>query len=198
MLAMPLVVVVAGPNGAGKTTLAEAIVWQGYGIAEFVNADTIARGLSEYAPEQVAFAAGRLMLQRLDELAAEEADFAFETTLASRTFAHWIEQRKANGYEFHLHYVFVDDPEVSINRVAKRVAAGGHHVPDDVVRRRWGRSLANFEELYRPLADEWVVYWADEGAHEVVADQRPGASTVYNSETWERFKRLLRGVRSDR
>jgi predicted ABC-type ATPase len=183
---MPVVVVVAGPNGAGKTTLAEAIVWQGYGIAEFVNADTIARGLSEYAPEQVAFAAGRLMLERLDELATEGADFAFETTLASRSFAPWLSRRKAEGYEFHLHYVFVDDPDVSISRVAKRVAAGGHDVPPEIVRRRWGRSLANFFDLYRPLADWWKVY--DNSAERHTIASGAGAElTVYDGSTWRRF-----------
>ncbi len=183
---MPIVVVIGGPNGAGKTTLAEAIVWQGYGIAEFVNADTIARGLSEYAPGDVAFAAGRLMLEHLAELAAEGVDFAFETTLASRTFAHWIEGRKAEGYEFYLHYVFVEDPEVSINRVAKRVAAGGHHVPDDIVRRRWGRSIANFFYLYQPLADQWKVYDNSTDRRTIAADAGGGIQ-VYDERVWKQF-----------
>jgi predicted ABC-type ATPase len=195
---MPIVVVIGGPNGAGKTTLAEAIVWAGYGIAEFVNADTIARGLSEYAPEQVAFAAGRLMLERLDELAAAGADFAFETTLASRTFAPWLEKRKAEGYVFHLHYVYVDDPEISINRVAKRVAAGGHHVPDEIVRRRWSRSIANFVELYQPIADEWVVYASVDGEHRPVADKRTSGQTVYDAKLWSRLRAQGRAARSDR
>lgn len=196
---MPLVVVVAGPNGAGKTTLAEAIVLQGYGITEFVNADTIARGLSEYGPEEVAFAAGRLMLERLDELAREGADFAFETTLASRSFAPWLGRRKAEGYSFHLHYVFVDDPEISINRVAKRVAAGGHHVPDDVVRRRWGRSVANFWELYVPLADETLVY-TNVDRHRHLAYLSEGNETVYDEQVWSQLKALAggRGGRSAR
>jgi predicted ABC-type ATPase len=105
-------------------------------VREFVNADVIARGLSAFDPDSVAVAAGRIMLQRLDDLAAQRASFAFETTLASRSFAPRIQRQIAAGYDFHLVYVWLRQADLSVERVAGRVRRGGHGVPDDVIRRR--------------------------------------------------------------
>ena len=154
----PIVVVLAGPNGAGKSTAAPAVLLETLSVTEFVNADDIARGLSAFAPERVAVEAGRIMLKRVHSLADQRSDFAFETTLASRSFAPWLASLRRVGYLFRLTYVWTNDPELSIRRVAGRVRAGGHHVPDDVVRRRWTRSLRNFFDLYQPIADVWSFY----------------------------------------
>jgi predicted ABC-type ATPase len=89
---MPDVIVIAGPNGAGKSTLAPALLRDTFGILEYVNADTIAEGLSAFAPQDASFDAGRVMLGRLRELAAARKDFAFETTLASRIYAGWLKE----------------------------------------------------------------------------------------------------------
>jgi len=125
---------------------------------EFVNADDIARGLSGFHPENVAFQAGRLMLARLNELVRQRADFAFETTLASRTFAPWLRLRQGEGYEFHLLYVWLPSVDLAIERVALRVRAGGHDVPSKDIRRRYERSRNNFFEIYMSLANTWEVY----------------------------------------
>lgn len=154
----PRIVVLAGPNGAGKSTVAPRILRQGLQVDEFVNADVIARGLSASDPESVAFTAGRLMLERIRELAARRVDFAFETTLASRTFAPWIRRWSAEGYEVHLVYVWIPNPEFANLRVAQRVRDGGHRVPAPTVTRRFRRSLSNFRNLYRPLCKRWHVY----------------------------------------
>jgi predicted ABC-type ATPase len=127
-------------------------------VTEFVNADVIAQGLSAFQPEREAMQAGRIMLRRLDELAAAREDFAFETTLASRTFAPWIRRIRGNGYQCHLAYVWLPDVELAVTRVGMRVKSGGHHVPDDVVRRRYRRGLINFFDLYKPIADRWLLY----------------------------------------
>ncbi|MBC7853136.1 MAG: zeta toxin family protein [Pirellulaceae bacterium] len=153
----PKVVVIAGPNGAGKSTAASRILQDALAVQEFVNADVIARGLSAFKPESVALAAGRAMLQRLDELAAERAEFAFETTLASRSFAPWLKRLIASGYEFHLFFVWLPNAEAAIARVQERVRSGGHYVPEETVRRRFHSGLKNFFELYRPLAMTWQV-----------------------------------------
>ena len=108
---MPNVVVIAGPNGAGKSTVAPALLHAHLGIGEFVNADVIARGLSAFDPERAALQAGRVMLARLRELADQRADFAFETTLASRTFAPWIASLQSTGYSFQLLYVAATTPD---------------------------------------------------------------------------------------
>jgi predicted ABC-type ATPase len=123
----------------------------------------IAQGLSQYAPESVAFEAGRLMLRRWDELAADQTSFAFESTLSSRTFAPWLRKRKAEGYTVTIFFICLPSAEAHILRVAHRVRAGGHHVDDDTVRRRYGRSIANFRQLDLPIADHWMVIHNDAG-----------------------------------
>lgn len=154
----PAVVVIAGPNGAGKSTTAPALLAGVLRVNEFVNADVIASGLSAFNPEGAAIEAGRVMLRRLKELAAARASFAFETTLASKSFAPWIKRLCASGYEFHLVFLYLPSVELAVERVADRVRSGGHHVPDDVVRRRYLGGLRNFFRLYRPLATGWRFY----------------------------------------
>jgi len=138
--------VLAGPNGAGKTTAAAENLVGALAVHEFVNADVIARGLSWFQPESVAFEAGRV--SRLDDLTAQRADVAFETTMASRTFAPWIRKLAGTGYRFHLIYLWLQSAERAIERVQERVLLGGHHVPDDVVRPRYERGLHNFFRIY--------------------------------------------------
>ena len=126
----PRVVVVGGPNGAGKTTVAGIVLPRDFAIRHFVNADTLARGLSMFDPDSAALSAGRVMLERVIELAAARRDFAFETTLASRSFAPRLRALIEDGYAFHLVVVWVPGADYSIDRVASRVLHGGHFVPD--------------------------------------------------------------------
>ena len=140
---MPTVHVIGGPNGAGKTTLAFRLIPRLTHGVEFVNADLIAQGLSAFEPEKVALTAGRILLKRLDELAASRADFAFESTLAARSFAPMLTKLKTSGYRIVIFFVWVRTPETSVQRVAARVQRGGHHVPPEDVRRRHARSWSN-------------------------------------------------------
>ncbi|MFO0843434.1 MAG: zeta toxin family protein [Gemmataceae bacterium] len=156
--AVPQVVVLAGPNGAGKTTSSRTIVAETLSLLKFVNADVIAQGLAGFDPASEAVAAGRVMLQQLRDLAAERVSFAFETTLSSRTFAPFLADLRTAGYYVRLYYFWLADPDLAVARVALRVRRGGHHVPEDDVRRRYSRSIRNFFTLYRPLADLWEVY----------------------------------------
>jgi predicted ABC-type ATPase len=151
----PIVVVIAGPNGAGKTTIAKRVLADTLGITEFVNADAIAIGLSGFSPERAAIAAGRVMLTRLRELADAGESFAFESTLASRSFAPWLRELIVRGYEL---YVSLASPAQAIRRVKARVRRGGHHVPNDIVRRRFERSARNLVELYLPIAATWRIF----------------------------------------
>ncbi len=155
---MPHVITIAGPNGAGKSTSAPAILRDFLQVDEFVNADVIAQGLSAFQPEKAAIQAGRIMLNRIHELAKEKKNFAFETTLASRSFAPWISHLKQEGYEFHLIFLCLKKVELAIQRVKERVKAGGHFVPEETVRRRYISGIKNFFNLYRPLADSWKIY----------------------------------------
>lgn len=171
----PLVVVVAGPNGAGKSTMAPELLSHALQVQEFVNADAIALGLSGFRPETVAFTAGRVMLSRIKVLANLRADFAFETTLASRTFAPWIDKLRESGYQAHLIFLSLPNVDLALERVAERVRLGGHDVPSIVVRRRFVGGLRNFFSLYRQRVDSWqLIDNADMDAPAVIASRIPG------------------------
>jgi predicted ABC-type ATPase len=151
----PRVVIFAGANGAGKSTHAEPIL-KTLGVSTFVNADYIARGLSGLNTETVNFEAGRIMLKRLHDLANAKEDFAFESTLSSRTFAFFLSKLKSEGYSIAIFYFTLSDARLAYRRVRHRVKLGGHDIPQKTITRRFYRSLSNFFKLYQPLADEWI------------------------------------------
>ncbi len=152
----PQLLVLAGPNGAGKSTVAPAFI-QMLGVGEFVNVDEIAKGLSAFHPESVALQAGQLAIERMNQLGQARTSFAIETTLAARTYVGMIKRLRAEGYRVILVYVWLSSAELAIQRVSDRVRAGGHHIEDDVVRRRYQAGLDNLFDLYIPQVDKWIV-----------------------------------------
>ena len=187
---MPNVVVIAGPNGAGKSTLAPALLRDTLNIPEYVNADTIAEGLSAFAPEDASFDAGRVMLGRLHDLAEERRSFAFETTLASRFYARWLSELKTTSdYRVSLIFLWLRDVDLAISRVAARVRLGGHSIPEETVRRRFDRGIKNLFELYIPIADAWQVYNAGtEPASEIAKYDGVNGTVVLDNELWKGIK----------
>lgn len=184
----PIVVVLAGPNGAGKTSSSPSILREALGVEEFVNADIIARGLSVFEPERVAISAGRIMLARLRQLASQRHRFAFETTLASRSFAPWIGELISTGYQFHLVFLWLPDAEMAVARVAARVSEGGHSVPEETIRRRYHAGLRNFFTLYRSMATTWE-FWdntSEDGLRLIAAGSGDAVSRVEDTTTWDR------------
>jgi len=155
---MPHVILLAGPNGAGKSTVAPRLLRGALRVQEFVNADTIASGLSAFSPDSEAFQAGRVMLRRLSELSKRRKTFAFESTLSARSFAPWLKRLKTGGYKVRIIFLFLPDLRLAIERVRQRVRLGGHDVPVQVIRRRYYAGVRNFFDLYMPLADQWKVY----------------------------------------
>ncbi|MET4072797.1 zeta toxin family protein [Hymenobacter sp. UYCo722] len=149
--------IIAGCNGAGKTTASFTVLPELLQVKEFVNADEIARGLSPFQPEKVSIEAGRIMLRRLQELMAQGVDFAFETTLATRSFVGLIDRAKALGYTITLIYYWLDSVELAVERVRARVAEGGHNIPAEVVARRYQAGLRNFLHLYKSRVDYWLL-----------------------------------------
>ena len=166
---MPKLYIIAGCNGAGKTTASYTVLPEMLGCKEFVNADEIAKGLSPFNPESVAIEAGRLMLQRMDDLLSEGEDFAFETTLATRSYVKFVEWTQAKGDVVTLLYFWLPTPEQAIERVATRVSEGGHNIPSDVIRRRYANGIRNLTTLYTPICDYWTIYdnSAADGIHKV-------------------------------
>ena len=186
----PRVVIFAGPNGAGKSTHADAIL-AALGIETFVNADYIARGLSGRNTDAVAFEAGRIMLKRLRQLSAAGSDFAVESTLSSRTFATFLRTLKRQGYVVAIYYFSLANAQLAIRRVRLRVTLGGHHVPPEVVRRRFARSLKNFFTLYLPLANEWTMFDNSTSPHaRTVASSLNNQLTVMETATWNKLQKL--------
>jgi predicted ABC-type ATPase len=185
----PQVAVLAGINGAGKTTASQHLLREALRIPSFTNADTIARGLNAFDVESEAVKAGRIMLEHLHELAAKRRSFAFETTLSGRAYARWLGELARAGYVVHLFYYWLDSAEVAIGRVAERVLAGGHHVPDDTIRRRYSRSVRNFLELYRPVVTTWQVYDNTHGERRLIAFNNSFFDTVLDPDLWDAFNR---------
>ena len=187
---MPNLIVIAGPNGAGKSTVAPALLLGTFRVNEFVNADAIAQGLSAFAPERVAFQAGRIMLERLQQLANQRVNFAFETTLASRTFAPWIANLQQTGYLFNLIFLWLPSADIAIARVQQRVTQGGHHVPEETIQRRYEAGIRNFFELYRPLADSWFFYDNSNTANPrlLAAGEKESNINIADAQTWQQIE----------
>lgn len=185
---------IGGPNGAGKTTAAEAVLRDTFAVTEFVNADVIAHGLSGFRPAGSAVAAGRVMLARLAELAGKRKDFAFETTMASRSFAPWLRALADTGYHVHLVFLWIPTADLAVQRVRERVRAGGHDVPEETIRRRFRRGIRNFHELYRPLARSWRVYDNSRGSGPVLFATGRGraAERILDEERWRAFQASAR------
>jgi len=184
----PQIIVIAGPNGAGKTTFAPHLLRDWLGLLEYVNADTIAQGLSAFRPEQAAFEAGRIMLGRLRELAEKRENFAFETTLATRSYAPWLAELRRQGYRVHLSFIWLNGPEIAVQRVRERVQSGGHGIPEETVRRRYRKGLKNFFTLYQPLADTWGVYDNSTSPDPVlIATGRLIAVNIASPDLWAAF-----------
>lgn len=181
---MPNLYILAGPNGAGKTTVAYKVLPEVVACKEFVNADEIARGLSPFNVEAVAFEAGRIMLERIDYLIEKRADFALETTLSTRSYAQLIKRVRAIGYETTLIYSCLDSIELAKERVQSRVEEGGHNIPPDVIERRYERSLKNLVDMYLPICDAWIIIDNSQSELRLVAQGHGLDYSVVIEEIW--------------
>lgn len=186
----PSVIVIAGPNGAGKSTLAPYLLRDYLGVLEFVNADVIAAGISAYAPEEAAFEAGRIMLARLRELAGLRKSFAFETTLATRSYARRLSEWRDAGFETRLVFIWLPNEETAVQRVAARVSRGGHNIPETTIRRRYQAGLRNLLDLYMPIVDTWDIIDGVNAADDAIASKNKyGEISVRVDEVWQTIQK---------
>ena len=155
---MPKLYIIAGSNGAGKTTFAKEFLPHYAKCSNFVNADLIAMGLAPFSPSTISIKAGKLLLKEIDNFISHKVDFAFETTLAGKAYVNLIKEAKLKGYFIHIFFLWIPNIQLAKERIKQRVKQGGHHVPDEDVKRRLARSLNNFFDLYMPLADAWDIF----------------------------------------
>lgn len=178
---MPNLFIIAGPNGAGKTTYVKRFLPQEMQCREFVNADLIAAGLSPFAPDKAAYEAGRIMLNRLRELAARRENFSFETTLSGRAYAPLLRDLRAAGYRIQLDFLWIPHLGITNQRVRQRVAKGGHNIPEEVQLRRFHLGVRNLAELYRPLIDFWRLYDNTGENPHLVAEEEDGLLRIVDA-----------------
>ena len=181
--------IIAGCNGAGKTTASFTILPEVLNCKEFINADEIAKGLSPFQPESVAMQAGRIMLARMDELLQKGETFAFETTLATKSYKQKIEWAQANGYEVTLLFFWLDSPNIAKERVAQRVAEGGHNIPLETIERRYYNGIANLFTIYIDMVDICYIFDNSEGRKELIAQkERHKDIVIYNNDKFNLMK----------
>jgi predicted ABC-type ATPase len=182
---LPTLFIISGCNGAGKTTASFTVLPELLNVKEFVNADEIAKGLSPFQPETVSIEAGRIMLLRISDLMDQNLDFAFETTLASRSFVSLCKAAKTKGYQIFLTYFWLDSTELAIARVKQRVTEGGHNIPTDTIIRRYYAGLRNFFTLYMEVVDYWLLIDNSKTDQELVAEGKiDDQIVVLNMEKW--------------
>ena len=189
--------IIAGCNGAGKTTASFTILPEVLNCKEFINADEIAKGLSPFQPESVAMQAGRIMLARMDELLQKGETFAFETTLATKSYKQKIEWAQANGYEVTLLFFWLCNVAMAKERVAQRVAEGGHSIPTETIERRYHNGIANLFAIYMDMVDICYIFDNSEGERTPIAKKYKGEKEIiYNTDLYNQMKNSYEKERS--
>ncbi len=149
--------IIAGPNGSGKTTTALSLLPNLINIDEFINADEIAKGLAPLHPESMALTASKLMIKRLRDLLAAHKNFAFETTASGTNYIKYLKEAQTIGYKVHLIFLWLQSPDLAVERVTQRVIQGGHHIPENIIRRRYYSGLKNLINHYLPISDSALI-----------------------------------------
>ncbi|RWU08537.1 zeta toxin family protein [Pedobacter chitinilyticus] len=184
--------IIAGCNGAGKTTASFTILPEIILCKEFVNADEIAKGLSPFQPEKVGFEAGRIMLNRINDLLKNNESFAFETTLSTKSYKNKVLEAKQNGYTVTLVFFWLQSVELAKERVKTRVAEGGHNIPADIIERRYIKGIKNLFDIYLPIVNGAFIFDNSKGKHELLAQKTVDERlTIINNMKFNQLKELL-------
>jgi predicted ABC-type ATPase len=189
---MPNLFIIAGCNGAGKTTASFTVLPEVLHCDEFINADEIARGLSPLNPDKAAIEAGRIMLSKIDKLIRNKVDFAFETTLATKSYAKTIDRAKRNGYQVTLLFFYLDSVELAIERVKTRVEEGGHNITTPIIKRRYFSGLKNLFKIYIPICNYWMLFNNSQLHADLIAEGYTSRQIeIKNIRIFESIKRLI-------
>lgn len=187
----PQVYIIAGPNGSGKTTFATEFLPTYADSPAFINADTIARGLSGFSPDAVVLKAGRILLEQIEANASKKIDFAFETTLSGMSYLSRFKDLKKEGYMIHMFFLWIPDVKLSLVRVASRVKMGGHDIAEKVVRRRFHKGIGNFFRHYRQVLDSWILFDGSERVPRPIAEDRAGKFKIFDRKLYDTVQGLV-------
>lgn len=187
---MPRMYIISGCNGSGKTTASYTLLPEMLECNQFVNSDEFAKSLSPFNPSEASVSASRYMLQKIYYLLGNHMDFCVETTLATRSLMGIINDAKSRGYTVNILYFWLKSPEMAIARVKSRVEAGGHNIPENVVRRRYYMGLNYFFETYAPICDRWMLADNSSSPFSIVAEGSPAGIKVRDKEKYDTILRL--------
>jgi len=182
--------IISGSNGAGKTTASYTILPEMLKCNEFVNADEIAKGLSPFNQEKSSIQAGRLMLERINQLLEYGQDFGFETTLATKSYEKFVKKAKQYNYKVSLLFFWLRTPDLAVKRVETRVKEGGHNIPEETIRRRYENGLKSFFNVFKPIVDEWMFIDNSGEPYEIIAEGNAKTTDVQNKTTWNNLIKM--------
>ena len=182
---MPKMYIISGCNGSGKTTASYTLLPEMLECSQFVNSDEFAKSLSPFNPSEASVSASRYMLQKIYYLLESHLDFCVETTLATRSLLGIINEAMSRGYTINILYFWLKSPEMAIQRVKNRVAAGGHNIPEHVIRRRYYMGLNYFFETYAPICEHWLLIDNSTDPFTIVAEGNPECANIKDKEKFD-------------
>ncbi len=188
---MPRLYIISGPNGSGKTTASYGVLPELLDCVEFVNSDEFAKHLAPFAPESAYITASRLMLRKVQYLFDRREDFCIETTLATRSLLKMARSAQRKGYYVTVLYFWLNSPEIAIARVAARVQAGGHDIPEETIRRRYQMGLNYLFHSYMPTCDKWILADNSNPPFEVVAEGSKKGLIIRDMERYNTIRSLV-------
>ena len=187
---MPRLYILAGCNGAGKTTASYTFLPEILDCREFVNSDELAKSLSPFDPSIASISASRHMLMRIEYLLKQGSDFSIETTLATRSLVNIINEARSRGYLITILYLWVQSPEIAIQRVRDRVSTGGHNIPENVLRRRYSTGLKYLFEIYMPICDRWMIADNSSNTFTLIAEGNNQRSIIKDEDKFKKIRSL--------
>lgn len=188
---MPRLYIISGCNGSGKTTASYTMLPEMLECSQYVNSDEFAKGLAPFSPESASIKASRLMLMKVRHLFKRQEDFGVETTLATRTLLNMVKTAQAEGYMVTILYFWLNSPDLAVARVKARVAAGGHNIPEETIRRRYKVGIGYFFRDYVPLCDRWILADNSKVPFRVIAEGfKNDVISIKDPETYEKIREM--------
>ena len=188
---MPRLYIISGCNGSGKTTASYSLLPELLECSEFVNSDEFAKHLSPFAPESAYITASRFMMRKIAYLFDRRADFCLESTLATRSLLKMVRKAQAQGYFVTVLYFWLSSPDMAVARVAARVAAGGHDIPEETIRRRYRVGLQYLFHDYMPVCDKWMLADNSSPPYVLVAEGTKKGLVIKNLERYEAIRHMV-------